>query len=92
VQVLYLALLAGFPDAHIVRKHGGSTAQAVTAEAAPWLARARRGETLDDDPAFAAWDESLKARGLNPGTSADLTVAALFIAGTSGVAILAVDP
>jgi triphosphoribosyl-dephospho-CoA synthase len=92
VQALYLALLAGFPDAHIVRKHGAATAQDVTAEAAPWLARARRGEPLDLDPAFAAWDESLKARGLNPGTSADLTVAALFIAGTSGVAILAVDP
>jgi len=92
VQALYLALLAGFPDAHIVRKHGAATAQAVTAEAAPWLARARGGETLDADPAFAAWDESLKARGLNPGTSADLTVAALFMAGTSGIAILAVDP
>jgi triphosphoribosyl-dephospho-CoA synthase len=24
------------------------------------------------------WDEALKARGLNPGTSADLTVATLF--------------
>jgi triphosphoribosyl-dephospho-CoA synthase len=92
VQALYLALLAGFPDAHIVRKHGAATAQAVTAEAAPWLARVRRGEALDIDPGFAAWDESLKARGLNPGTSADLTVAALFIAGTSGLAILAVDP
>jgi len=92
VQALFLALVAGFPDAHIVRKHGLATAQAVTAEAAPWLARARGGAALDADPAFAAWDESLKARGLNPGTSADLTVAALFMAGTSGIAILAVDP
>jgi len=32
-------------------------------------------------PAFAAWDEALKARGVNPGTSADLTVATLWIAG-----------
>lgn len=90
VQALYLALLAGFPDAHIVRKHGADAAQAVTAEAAPWRARAQAGEALDADPAFAAWDERLKARGLNPGTSADLTVAALFIAGTTGVAILPV--
>jgi triphosphoribosyl-dephospho-CoA synthase len=90
VQALYLALLAGFPDAHIVRKHGAAAAQAVTAEAAPWRARAQAGEALDADPAFAAWDESLKARGLNPGTSADLTVAALFIAGTTGIAILPV--
>ena len=52
----------------------------------------RVANLFDTDPSFAAWDESLKARGLNPGTSADLTVAALFIAGTAGVAILAVDP
>ena len=92
VQALYLALLAGFPDAHIVRKHGAATAQDVTAEAAPWRERARAGEALDADPGFAAWDESLKARGLNPGTSADLTVAALLIAGTTGAAALPVDP
>ena len=35
-------------------------------------------------PAFAAWDESLKAQGINPGTSADLTVATLMIAGLLG--------
>jgi triphosphoribosyl-dephospho-CoA synthase len=29
-------------------------------------------------PPLAAFDASLKARGLNPGTSADLTVATLF--------------
>ena len=29
--------------------------------------RARRGGVLDARPAFAAWDEDLKARGLNPG-------------------------
>jgi triphosphoribosyl-dephospho-CoA synthase len=50
-------------------------------EAAPWRERARRGEDLDGDPAFARWDEDLKARGLNPGTSADLAVAAALAAG-----------
>ena len=92
VQALYLVLLASGPDSHILRKHGPQTAQAVTAEAAPWLARADAGEILDDDPAFAAWDASLKARGINPGTSADLTVAALFIAGALGRAILPANP
>jgi triphosphoribosyl-dephospho-CoA synthase len=38
----------------------------------------------DTDPEFAAWDESLKADRINPGTTADLTVAALLIAGLSG--------
>ena len=46
-----------------------------------WQARARAGVDLDADPGFAAWDLELKEAGLNPGTSADLTVAALFIAG-----------
>jgi triphosphoribosyl-dephospho-CoA synthase len=30
-------------------------------------------------PDLLAWDSSLKAAGLNPGTSADLTVATLFV-------------
>ena len=29
-------------------------------------------------PELLAWDADLKQRGLNPGTSADLTVAAIF--------------
>ena len=32
------------------------------------------------EPAFAAWDDALKAAGINPGTSADLTVATLLAA------------
>lgn len=92
VQALYLAFLGRFPDAHIVRKYGPATAQAVTTEAAVWLARAEHGEPVGDDPAFAAWDASLKARGLNPGTSADLTVASLFLAGTLGRLRLVTSP
>jgi triphosphoribosyl-dephospho-CoA synthase len=75
LQAVFLEFVAGFPDSHIVRKHGAGVAQCVMDEALPWRARARRGELLDADPAFAPWDEDLKARGLNPGTSADLCVA-----------------
>ena len=81
VQRVYLSFLAGLPDSHIVRKHGVALAHSVMRSAQPWLARALTGEPLDADPAFAAWDRELKAAGLNPGTSADLTVAALFVAG-----------
>jgi triphosphoribosyl-dephospho-CoA synthase len=84
VQALYLAFLGRFPDSHIVRKHGAALAQDVTNEARLWLSRAESGEIVADDPAFAAWDASLKARGLNPGTSADLTVASLCLAGSMG--------
>lgn len=92
VQAVYLAYLAGFADSHIVRKHGPAAAQAVTAEAAPWLARAEAGADLDADPDFAEWDANLKARGLNPGTSADLTVATLYLAGALGLTRLPAFP
>lgn len=77
VQRVYLGFLARWPDSHIVRKHGAALAQIVMSAAQAWQGRERPGE----DPAFAAWDESLKQQGLNPGTSADLTVATLFAAG-----------
>ncbi|MGY4831067.1 triphosphoribosyl-dephospho-CoA synthase [Sphaerotilaceae bacterium SBD11-9] len=77
VQRLYIALLSSFPDSHIVRKHGEAVAQTVMASAQAW----RGVADVDASPGFAAWDESLKARGINPGTSADLTVAALMVAG-----------
>jgi triphosphoribosyl-dephospho-CoA synthase len=84
VQRIYLAFLAGLPDSHIVRKHGAALAHTVMRSAQGWQARALAGVSLDADPGFAAWDLELKAAGLNPGTSADLTVAALFVAGLLG--------
>jgi triphosphoribosyl-dephospho-CoA synthase len=80
VQALFLAYLGRWPDSHIVRKHGADMGQLVTSEAGIWHSRSANGEAVGTDPAFAAWDESLKARGLNPGTSADLTVATLCLA------------
>lgn len=84
VQHVYLAFLASAPDSHIVRKHGEALAHSVMKQAAPWLARVEQGEVLDDQPGFAAWDETLKAQGINPGTSADLTVASLMLWGLHG--------
>lgn len=81
VQRVYLSFLAAWPDSHIVRKHGEAVAQTVMRSAQAWQARAQAGADLDADPAFAEWDAALKAAALNPGTSADLTVATLFIAG-----------
>ncbi|MEO7338265.1 MAG: triphosphoribosyl-dephospho-CoA synthase, partial [Caldimonas sp.] len=66
---------------HIVRKHGEAVAHIVMRAAQDWQSRARSSIRLDDDTDFAAWDESLKAAGINPGTTADLTVAALFLLG-----------
>lgn len=80
LQATFLEIAAALPDSHIVRKHGHAVAQCVIAEAEHWRARTRSGEPLDADPAFARWDEDLKARGINPGTSADLCVAVALVA------------
>ena len=75
VQRVYLLLLGSLADSHIVRKHGEAVAHTVMRSAQAWWGRA----VAENDAEFAAWDESLKARGINPGTSADLTVAAVLL-------------
>jgi triphosphoribosyl-dephospho-CoA synthase len=75
----YLGFLSAFPDTHIFRKWGSPTAQEVQCAAA----RFQKSLQATDKPArllpeLLAWDTALKARGVNPGTSADLTVATLF--------------
>ena len=81
VQRLYLALLGRFADSHIVRIHGEPVAHIVMTAAQAWQALARGGRELDADPEFAAWDTALKLQRINPGTTADLTVATLLVAG-----------
>ncbi len=81
VQRLYLALLGRFADSHIVRIHGEAVAHIVMTAAQAWQALARGGRELDTDPEFAAWDAALKLQRVNPGTTADLTVATLLVAG-----------
>ena len=80
VQQLFLRFLSRWPDSHIVRKHGRDVAHTVMSAAQAWQGHLRP----EADPAFAAWDEALKAQSINPGTSADLSVAALLLAGLLG--------
>lgn len=76
---VYLEFLACFPDSHIVRKYGAAVARSVQSEAAKLAqslaATDQPGHLL---PTLLAWDATLKSARLNPGTSADLTVATLF--------------
>jgi triphosphoribosyl-dephospho-CoA synthase len=75
----YLDFLSAFPDTHIVRKYGSVTAERVRQTAAKFrrsLQATENPETLLPD--LLTWDAALKADGINPGTSADLTVATLF--------------
>ncbi|GJE54050.1 MULTISPECIES: triphosphoribosyl-dephospho-CoA synthase [Methylobacterium] len=73
---VHLAFLAEVPDSHIARKHGPDTAEAIRRETATTF----RGLDLRTQPveALLAYDRRLKAAGINPGTSADFTVATLF--------------
>jgi triphosphoribosyl-dephospho-CoA synthase len=75
----YLTFVATLPDTHVVREHGAAAAEEVRRIAGDFLARLQMGNDPSHLlPDLLAWDESLKRQGLNPGTSADLTVATLF--------------
>jgi triphosphoribosyl-dephospho-CoA synthase len=75
----FLAFLSAFPDSHIARKLGAETAHVVQSEAAEFRRMLEAAVPPDPLlPALLAWDSALKAKGINPGTSADLTVATLF--------------
>ncbi len=76
---VYLGFLSRFPDSHILRKYGPGTADEIRQatqkfDALLWEAEDPGGLLAE----LLAWDADLKARGLNPGTTADLTVATLF--------------
>lgn len=76
----YMAFLAGFPDSHVVRNHGAETANQARQEA---LAVQAALHASDDDASrirlLMGLDRRLKADNVNPGTSADLTVATLLV-------------
>lgn len=78
---VYLGFLAEFPDTHIVRKYGMLMAQQVRERARVLLQKmlaADNPKTCLRD--LLKLDGELKSEGLNPGTSADLTVATLLAA------------
>jgi triphosphoribosyl-dephospho-CoA synthase len=75
---IYLHWLATRPDSHIVRKHGAAVAHTVMHTAQAWHQRAQAGAALHQNADFLQWDHALKQQAINPGTSADLTVATLW--------------
>jgi triphosphoribosyl-dephospho-CoA synthase len=80
VTGLYLSLLARFPDTHIQRKYGLYKAVGISLHAAELV----QGLSRMDKPEhyqlrLLQADSEFKRKGINPGTSADMTVATLFI-------------
>ena len=82
VSATYLAFLAEFEDSHIFRKYGKELAQTIQQEAKNHF----QSFISQDNPklyqaTLLAWDADLKKRVINPGTSADLTVATILANG-----------
>jgi triphosphoribosyl-dephospho-CoA synthase len=76
----YMAILTALPDSHVSRKHGMEAATGVRQEA---VAVKTSLDAASDETGrirlLMDFDASLKRRGINPGTSADLTVACLLV-------------
>ena len=77
---VFLAFLAAFPDSHIVRKHGALEAEEVRRLAQNLCAQLPAAHPAQLMDRLLDWDQQLKRNNVNPGTSADLTVATLFVA------------
>lgn len=78
-EAVYLEFLTAFPDSHILRKHGEELAMAVVSEACEVRRQVAAASTAAGQREHLfVFDARLKWRGINPGTSADLTVASLF--------------
>ena len=76
----YLTLLSRLPDSLIARKCGDREAKRVSQQAGAILAEGG-AFTQEGRRRLTSWDRTLRKRGnrLNPGTTADLTAAALFV-------------
>lgn len=76
----YLSFLTQFPDSHITRKYGESIARDVRQQGEEILASFRSYKNPEEAASvLLKFDAQLKAKGINPGTSADLAVACLLV-------------
>lgn len=78
---VYVGLLNRFPDSHIERKYGYQYSELVAAE----MALLNEGLATTDNPErikpmLYRIDQELKSKGVNPGTTADMTVATVLTA------------
>ncbi len=74
----YLNFMTLFPDSHIVRKYGQDTAENIRkrTESVETMFKACENPTVANRE-LRRYDGELKREGINPGTSADMTVASL---------------
>lgn len=76
---VYVGLLRRFPDSHIERKYGDQFTRMVAARMALLDDALQKAESPEQTLALLYQiDQEFKSLGINPGTTADLTVATLF--------------
>ena len=79
-SALYLSLLAEHIDSHIVKKNGLTSALMVKQQANVHLTHFMQLQNPKNYfKTLLDWDTQLKRDGINPGTTADMTVASLFL-------------
>jgi triphosphoribosyl-dephospho-CoA synthase len=85
----FLGLLAQQRDSLVERKWGALRAQALSDQAQKFSERARLARDPESrlmlEHELADWDKSLKLEGVNPGTTADFTVACLLTKALLGI-------
>lgn len=75
---VYCEMLARYPDSHIERKYGQQYSDWIAAEMALLASAMRSADGFDELlPMLYRVDEAFKNRNINPGTTADMTVATL---------------
>ena len=78
---LYLFLLSACPDSLVARKEGKEEARALSAKAGLLANEYLSSDTPDQfADQLKRLDAQLKERGINPGTTADITVSCVFLA------------
>ena len=78
IEDVYLAILARWPDTHVARKFGLDKAREISRQAASLREQLKECRTEKQrNVLLRRADKAFKQAGINPGTSADLTVATL---------------
>ena len=78
--IAYLYLLARVPDTLIIRKQSRHIAQTVAQKAQLFILKMNKNRPLSKSTTeLTVWDQELKSHAINPGTSADMTAAALLL-------------
>jgi triphosphoribosyl-dephospho-CoA synthase len=77
---VFCEMLARYPDSHIERKYGQQYSEWIAAEMA-LLGKELKSASKPEQvlPMIYHMDEAFKAKKINPGTTADITVAAVLV-------------